>query len=613
MRPVCGWNDGPDHAPMDAPRRTGPCVREGGIALNSQLAELIPGSPRTDLQRRVLDYDWAATPLGAQAEWSPTLRTAVSTCLNSRFPTLLMWGPELVMVYNDGYAPMLGARHPAALGRPGAEVWADIWADLEPMVAEVMAGRATYSEDLPLVMTRHGFEEETYFSFSFSPIVEPGGGVAGLLDTVVETTHRVLAARRLGVLQRLGSLPRSVYGNTAEAVQAALTVLADARADCPFGLVYLDVDDEQPLRLVASHGIGADGELAGNVISQQVREAVSAGSAQTVTGLAALLPGLSSAGASPAGEADVQTAVVLPLSVVGRPSPVGALVLGTSPHLQLDDEYRTFLSLAAGQVGAAVADAQAVELERRRAEERAELDRDRARFFTEVAVTLQRAVLGPTLLPEGFAVHYEPATGTLEVGGDWYDVVDLPHGRYGLVVGDVVGTGLPAAAVMGQLRSAGRALLLESRSPAHVLTALDRFAALIPGAVCSTVFCGIVDPRAGTLRYSSAGHPPAIVVDAEGRSRLLQEAGALPLAVVDELDRPERDVVLDAGSTLLLYTDGLIERRHEVLDEGIDRAIELLTAGRDLPPAELVELLTKRLLGDAPDDDVALLLYRRAG
>lgn len=560
----------------------------------------------------VLEHDWAATPLGAQAEWSPTLRTVVSTCLNSRFPSLLMWGPELVMVYNDGYAPMLGARHPEALGRPATAVWADIWADLQPMVNEVMAGRATYSEDLPLVMTRHGFEEETYFSFSFSPVVEPGGRVAGLLDTVVETTHRVLAARRLGILQRLGSLPRSVHGNTAEAVETALAVLADARADCPFGLVYLDVDDEQPLRLVASHGIAAEGELADSVIPQQVRDAVSTGATQTVSGLAALLPGISRAGASPAGEADVQTAVVLPLRVVGQHTPVGALVLGTSPHLQLDDEYRTFLTLTAGQVAAAVADAWAVEIERRRAEERAELERARAQFFTEVAVTLQRAVLGPTVLPEGFAVHYEPATGALEVGGDWYDVVDLPDGRYGVVVGDVVGTGLSAAAVMGQLRSAGRALLLESRSPAHVLTALDRFAALIPGAVCSTVFCGIVDPHAGTLRYSSAGHPPAIVVDTDGGAVLLQEAGSLPLAVDDELDRPETDVALPAGSTLLLYTDGLIERRHEVLDVGIDRAIEVLTAGRGLPPVELAELLTKRLLGDAPDDDVAILLYQRA-
>jgi serine phosphatase RsbU (regulator of sigma subunit) len=251
-----------------------------------------------------------------------------------------------------------------------------------------------------------------------------------------------------------------------------------------------------------------------------------------------------------------------------------------------------------------------VEIERRRADEQAELDRARAQFFTQVAVTLQRAVLGPTVLPEGFAVHYEPATGTLEVGGDWYDVIDLPEGRYGVVVGDVVGTGLSAAAVMGQLRSAGRALLLESRSPAHVLEALDRFASLVPGASVSTVFCAVIDPVTGSLRYSSAGHVPGIVVDVDGGSRFLEDAGSLPLAVVEDLERPEADVVLPPGSTLFLYTDVLVERRGEALDEGMARAVDALAGGRALPPDDLAEELRQKLLGDAPDDDVAFLLYR---
>ncbi len=170
------------------------------------------------------------------------------------------------MVYNDAYAPLLGARHPSALGRRAAEIWSDIWDDIGGMPDEVFAGRATYSEDLPLVMSRHGFEEETYFTFSFSPVVEPGGQIAGLLDTVVETTKRVLATRRLGILQRLGSLPRSLHGSTAEAVGAALRVLADARSDCPFGLVYLSGPDGGYPRLVAGQGIGIAGELSTSVI-----------------------------------------------------------------------------------------------------------------------------------------------------------------------------------------------------------------------------------------------------------------------------------------------------------------------------------------------------------
>jgi serine phosphatase RsbU (regulator of sigma subunit) len=561
------------------------------------------------MQRRVLAHDWAATALGAEEQWSPVLRTTVSNALNTRFAKLLMWGPELVMVYNDAYAPMLGLRHPDALGKRVPDIWVDVWDDIEPMIDDVLAGGVTYFEDLPLTMTRHGFEEECYFTFSYSPVVEPGGRVAGLLNTVVETTSRVLAARRLLVLQELGSLPRSVHGNVMEAVEATLRVLAQARADCPFGLVYLD-DEQGNARLIAGHGTEIQDRPAEGAVPRLVREVVDTGAAQTVTGLAETWWGSSSGGASPVGEAEVDTAVVLPLTFAGSSRPAGALVLGASPHLRLDEEYRSFLTLTAGQVSAALADARAVEVERKRAEDQAALDRERAQFFTDVAVTLQRAVLGPTVLPANFAVHYEPATGTLEVGGDWYDVVDLPDGLYGVVVGDVVGRGLAAAAVMGQLRSAGRALLLETSSPSHVLSALDRFAALVPGAAVSTVFCAVVNVHEGTLRYSSAGHPPAIVVDADGRSRFLEDAASLPLAVADDLLRPEADVVLPPGSTLLLYTDGLVERRDRVIDDGMTRAADVLASGRHLPPAELAELLTERLLDGAPDDDVAFLLYR---
>ena len=215
------------------------------------------------MQRLVLEHDWAATSLGAEEHWSPTLRTAVSTALNSGFGMLLMWGPELVMIYNDGYAPTLGLRHPTALGRRVPEVWGDVWADIKPMIDDVFAGGTASYEDLPLTMTRRGFDEECYFTFSYSPVVEPGGEVAGLLNTVVETTQRVLAARRMSVLQQLGSLPRSVHGSTGRAVAAALAVLAEARTDCPFGLVYLLGEDARRGRdWSPAQGIGVDDELA---------------------------------------------------------------------------------------------------------------------------------------------------------------------------------------------------------------------------------------------------------------------------------------------------------------------------------------------------------------
>ncbi|MEH1101903.1 SpoIIE family protein phosphatase [Micromonospora sp. CPCC 205561] len=237
----------------------------------------------------------------------------------------------------------------------------------------------------------------------------------------------------------------------------------------------------------------------------------------------------------------------------------------------------------------------------------------RARAFETqrtVALAMQRAMLGPVDLPTGFATRYQPAVAPLEVGGDWYDVVQLPDDLVGVVVGDVVGRGLPAATVMGQLRSASRALLLQAKSPAEVLSALDDFARMVPGGACTTVFCAIIDRSLGTLRYSSAGHPPGILVHPDGSADLLTRAGSVPLASVAVPGRPEAGARLRPGSTLLLYTDGLIERRRELIDAGISRAVAALTHGRELPEGALADRVVRDLLPDSRNDDVAVLVYR---
>lgn len=229
----------------------------------------------------------------------------------------------------------------------------------------------------------------------------------------------------------------------------------------------------------------------------------------------------------------------------------------------------------------------------------------------DTALTLQRAILGPSQLPAGFAARYEPATPPLEIGGDWYDVISLPDDRTGIVVGDCVGRGLEAATVMGQLRSACRALFLQDPSPARTLMALDHFAVGIPGAFCTTVFCGVLDPHTGTLTYSSAGHPPSVLALPDGTTRLLEGGRGLPLAVRPGRERSDTVCRLPARSTLLLYTDGLVERRHQVLDEGIQVAGEALQTGRDLPPSELADHVMAALApAGGYEDDVALLLYR---
>jgi len=230
----------------------------------------------------------------------------------------------------------------------------------------------------------------------------------------------------------------------------------------------------------------------------------------------------------------------------------------------------------------------------------------------EMILAFQRAILGPGALPAEFSVRYEPAVRPLQVGGDWYDVVDLSNGRIGIVVGDCVGHGVSAAAVMGQMRSACRALLLQLANPARTLTAMDGFAGRIPGAMGTTMFCGVLDTRTGRLVYSNAGHPPGIFVHPDGRTELLEGGGDLPLGVLPELPRSTTTCALCPGGTVLLYTDGLIERRHRSLDAGIRQIAAVVREGRTAPPEELAQRLMAVMRPDGGfEDDVALLLYRR--
>jgi serine phosphatase RsbU (regulator of sigma subunit)/anti-sigma regulatory factor (Ser/Thr protein kinase)/transcriptional regulator with GAF, ATPase, and Fis domain len=229
----------------------------------------------------------------------------------------------------------------------------------------------------------------------------------------------------------------------------------------------------------------------------------------------------------------------------------------------------------------------------------------------ETALALQHAILGPAHLPRGFAVRYQAASPPLQVGGDWYDIVDLEDGRIALIVGDCVGHGLAAATVMGQVRSACRALLLRDPSPGATLAGMDRFAARLPGARCTTVVCAVLNPDNGELVYSSAGHPPPILVHADGTTRTLEEGHTIALGVRPDWSRPEARVTIPAGATLLLYTDGLIERRRKALDLGIARVAAVVQEGR----TSTLDQLASQIMSDvAPSggyqDDVVVLLYR---
>ena len=147
-------------------------------------------------------HDWATSPLGDPSTWSELLKSAVSTCLATRFPMVVWWGPDLIMLYNDAWQPILGeTKHPGGLGRPGRDSWPETWSIVGQQFERALQGVASWSEDLPLASDHHGFIQESYFTYSHSPLKDGNGAVAGVLSTVIETTSRVLTERRMRVLR----------------------------------------------------------------------------------------------------------------------------------------------------------------------------------------------------------------------------------------------------------------------------------------------------------------------------------------------------------------------------------------------------------------------------
>jgi PAS domain S-box-containing protein len=287
-----------------------------------------------------------------------------------------------------------------------------------------------------------------------------------------------------------------------------------------------------------------------------------------------------------------------PASVAARLDAGGgeaAIWLDRGGRSQLSFQDRVLFSLLSAHLGNALA--RAIHYEQAR----------------DLSLALQQSLLGQQDLAAGFGVRYEPAMRPLEVGGDWYDVTRLDHGRMGVVVGDCVGRGLGAAVIMGQLRSACRALLLRNDGPAQVLADLDRFADGLKGAQASTVFCAIIDAAAGTVTYSSAGHPPAILAHPGGtQAQLLDQATSVPLAVPSRGVRTEATAALRPGSALLFYTDGLVERRRERLELGIRKAADVLQQHADSTPDELADRVLVALApAGGSGDDILVLTYRQ--
>ncbi|MBV8357065.1 MAG: response regulator [Deltaproteobacteria bacterium] len=333
--------------------------------------------------------DWSKTSLGSPDTWPHSLNTVVRVMLSSRYAIWIGWGPELTFLYNDAYARMtLGKKHPWALGQPAREVWKEAWRDLGPRVDEVVQyGQATYDEDLLLLLERSGQLEETYHTFSYSPLPDDEGNLGGLLCIVTEDTDRYIAERRLKVLGELAAHLANAR-NEEELCAAIKCSLAANKHDLPFSLIYFAETDNQHARLVCNIGIDAGVAAAPHFIERDrtdgpwpVFDVLAQAEAVLVSDLADRFANL------PCGAWNIapRQALAVPIAQQSQAQPVGVIIIGLNPYRPLDDVYQRFINLLAGQIGAGLAEVRAYEQERKRAEALAEIDRAKTAFFSNAS------------------------------------------------------------------------------------------------------------------------------------------------------------------------------------------------------------------------------------
>jgi serine phosphatase RsbU (regulator of sigma subunit)/anti-sigma regulatory factor (Ser/Thr protein kinase) len=449
------------------------------------------------------------------------------------------------------------------------------------------------------------------------------GGTLGALHITLRTPYELTPADRGWLLAMVSqcaqALERSrLYENErrsrmrSERLQSITAALSNALTRQDVAAAVVDeigteidsagiavgvIDDEhQAIRALAWRGYGDDSvapwpERPAEAPAPDVRAMLAARSRRfaSTSAIAADLPGLAE-GLDGFGHTWV---LVVPL-VAGR-RVNGVIVASWEDRPRLSAEDLTFVDALAGQSAHAL---------------------DRAGLFESeqtIAETFQRSVL-PVSLPRldgvRLAARYLPGSTQLDVGGDWFDALQLPDGKLGLVVGDVVGKGVHAAASMAQLRNALRAFSIDRLKPSSALARLNRLADDALETSFATIAYVVVDPRRSVCRLASAGHPPPVVSYPDGRVELLEGARGLPLGTGIETRYRHEVVELPAGSVLVLYTDGLVERRGRSIDEGL---AELCSAVREAPkdPERLLEYVIERLVGTRErGDDIALLAAR---
>lgn len=344
-----------------------------------------------EMGRRIREFDWSKTSLGPVHLWPQSLRTCLRIMLDSRQPIWIGWGKELIKLYNDPYKAIVGGKHPWALGKPAEVVWHEIWPTIGPMLRQVMEmDEGTYNESQFLIMERNGYPEETYYTFSYTPIPGDDGGTAGMICFNTDDTDRIISERQLNTLTQLGKI-LSVSQTPADVVGSTIETLRGNPYDFPLACFYLITGDRAWLS-DGTHRPEPDDAVIGALppeidlsaargIAPVVRDALTRKQPEILENAAEYL------GPAPRGAWSVPPvkAIILPISQSGIREPYGFLLTALNPYRLPDEKYRGFFSVLADQVTSSFGNIHILDAERKRSRALAEIDQAKTTFFSNIS------------------------------------------------------------------------------------------------------------------------------------------------------------------------------------------------------------------------------------